>query len=511
VRFHLEMCEADLLAAGFPPDAARAEARRRFGDPDATAAECVAIERERRGAARRLERLAALGHDVALAARTLRRAPAFTLTAVLTLGLGVGATTALFGVADAVLFRPLPLPHAERLTASCRRSAARRAAARRRCSPRGGAEPPRAGHRRGARARRHARRRRRGGARGGARRERPLLRRARPRAAGRARARPADDAPGAAPAVVLGHRLWVRRFAGAPDALGRALVLDGVPHTVVGVMPPTLDAVLGRREFVVPLQLAASQRTNFTPYLTLLGRLAPGASRAAAATELAAITAGLGPDARVDGATQGVRVEPLDRTLAADVRQPLLLMLGAVGALLAIACANVGHAGARAQRGAVARAAVRAALGAGRGRLLTQLAAEHLVLALLAALVAVPVAVAGTPALAAALAAAVPRRAAARHRRRRRARAARRRAARPGDERGGGHRAGAVPPAPRRARRAAGGRAAAPPTRGATGGAARSSPPRWRWPSCSSSAPRCSCAAPWRSAACARASTSRTC
>src|SRR5687767_10890115 len=115
IRHHLDLCMSDLVARGLSPEEARAEAYRRFGDPEQTAAECRRIEGGRQEHRRRRDWLESIGQDVRFAGRTLRRAPGFTATAVVTLGLGIGMTTAMFSVVDAVLLRPLPLPQPERV------------------------------------------------------------------------------------------------------------------------------------------------------------------------------------------------------------------------------------------------------------------------------------------------------------------------------------------------------------------------------------------------------------
>jgi predicted permease len=205
------------------------------------------------------------------------------------------------------------------------------------------------------------------------------------------------------------YAFWRRTLGGDPAAVGRVMRLDGVPRTVVGVLPAALDAVLGARAYWIPLALDVSQRENFTPYLELVGRVRPGVSADAAARELAAITSTLGPRAAVDGLAPGVRVVRLDRHWSGDFRQPLLLLLAAAGAVLAIACANAATLVLVRSVGRERELAVRASLGAGRGRLVRQLAVEHLTLGALAAAVAVPAAWAGSRALAITAPAEVPR------------------------------------------------------------------------------------------------------
>ncbi len=348
--------------------------------------------------------------DLRSALRALRRAPGFTLVAALTLALGVASTTAIFSVVDAVLLRPLPLVAPERVVELVPQVAG---------DERGGSPALLAAWADGSRRLAAI-----AGVRGrdatlvgegGAERLagvavsgrffdvlglRPALGRA---------ITPADDAPGAPGVVVLGEALWRRAFGRRADVVGTVVRLDGAPYTVVGVMPAAYDAVPSAGAFLVPLRLDPSQRTNFTPYLTLVARLTPGAAAADAARELDALTARLGAAARVDGRVQAVRVAPLDVRLTAAYRRPLLLLLGAVALVLLIACANVStlvlvRATARARE-----LGVRVALGAGAGRLLRERAAEHAALGALAAAAALPLAALGVRALVALAPPGVPR------------------------------------------------------------------------------------------------------
>src|SRR5689334_23113245 len=115
IAFHIEMATRDLIAAGLPAAAARAEALRRFGDAASVNDECRRYGRQRDQHARRAEYRSELAQDLSFGARQLAKSRGFTIVAVTTLALGIGATAAVFSVLDAVVLRPLPYPHAERI------------------------------------------------------------------------------------------------------------------------------------------------------------------------------------------------------------------------------------------------------------------------------------------------------------------------------------------------------------------------------------------------------------
>lgn len=194
-----------------------------------------------------------------------------------------------------------------------------------------------------------------------------------------------DDRPGASPVLMLAHRTWQARYGARPDALGRTLIVDGRPSTIVGVLPATLDAIVGDAAWVAPLALDPSERANVGPrYLDVVARLVPGASLAAARDELATIGTRIGLVAD-DGAPLDVRVTPLRDHLTASARPGLLLLLAGVALLVLIACGNVAALLLTRAQDRHAELALRASLGASTPRLVRQLLLEAGVLAAVAA------------------------------------------------------------------------------------------------------------------------------
>jgi len=325
--------------------------------------------------------------DFRYAARTLARSRAFTLIAVLTLALGIGISVAIFSVVDRVLLRPLPFPESGRLVAVCETHPSVAAF----CigSPPDVEDFARSSRtltsiglgrdwsftaRRGAAAE---------GVAGGL--ATPGLFRTLQASAALGRLlAPQDLGPGARRVVVLSDALWRSWYGGDRAAVGRSLVLDGAGYEIVGVLPPGVD-VPGLEDVrlwaPVPFDPRDEENRKWRGF-EVVGRLAPGATAAAAASDLGAIQRDLGLRHPETNRGWGVRVEPLLDHVVGPVRPTLLVFLGAVAILLLVACANVANLlvarGASRER----ELAVRSALGAGPARLFRLLAAESLVLAL---------------------------------------------------------------------------------------------------------------------------------
>jgi predicted permease len=388
------------VASGMSREEATYAARREFGN--------ARLIEERGREVWQWPSLESLLADIRYALRMLRKNPGFTAVAVVTLALGIGANTAIFSVVNAVLLRPLPYQDPDRLVVVLHYGTSpvapanfldwrsqnhvfeRMGAAEYWTPNLSGVEKP----------------------------ERvwalhitsdilpllgvqPILGRM---------FLPEEDQKGRGHEVILSYGSWQRRFGGSTAIIGQSVALDGEKYTIVGVMPPSFKFApfwATKAEMWAPLSLTDRATSRGGNSLRVFARLKPGVTLEQARAEMATITGRL--EKEYPGSNRDYIVRPLKEKVVGDIQPALLILLGAVSLVLLIACANVAHMQLARSAARQREVAVRAALGAGRGRIIRQFLTESLLLTLLGAVAGVLLAFWGIHVLVALSPASIPR------------------------------------------------------------------------------------------------------